>query len=85
MYMETKVGIVIHYYGKIGVAIMELSAPLAIGDTIVIKQDNEEFRQTVNSLQIEHAAVQSAKKGDTVGIKVDRKIKEGAQIYTVTG
>jgi len=82
--METEVGNVVHYYDKAGVAIIELSGPLAVGDSIKVKRDGQEFEQQVASMQIEHAAVDSAKKGDAVGIKVDQKTKEGAQVFKTT-
>lgn len=82
--METEVGKVVHYYDKLGVAIIELQGPLAVGDTIKVKRGEEEFEQQVTSMQVEHAAVESAKKGAAVGVTVDQKTKEGAIVYKVT-
>ena len=82
--MEKEVGKVVHYYDKLGVAIVELSAPLKVGDIIKVKRGEEEFEQSVSSMQVEHEAVESAKKGDSVGLKVDQKSKEGAVVYKVT-
>ncbi len=82
--METEVGKVVHWYDKLGVAIIELSAPLSVGDTIKFKRGEEESQQTVGSLQVEHQEVQSAKPGDSVGIKTDQKVKEGAVVLKVS-
>lgn len=82
--METEIGKVVHYYDKLGVAIIELSAPLKVGDTMKIKHGEEEFEQQVVSMQVEHATVDSAKKGESVGVKVDQPTKEGATVYKVT-
>lgn len=82
--METEVGKVVHYYDKLGVAIIDLAAPLAVGDTIKVKHGEEEFEQQVSSMQVEHKEIQSAKQGDSVGLKVDQKAKEGATVYKVT-
>lgn len=82
--MESEVGTVVHYYDKLGVAIVELAAPLAVGDTIKVKRGEDEFEQQVASMQVEHAEVQAGKKGDSVGIKVDQKTKEGAVVFKVT-
>lgn len=82
--METEVGNVVHYYDKLGVAIIELSGKLSVGDTIKVKRDEEEFEQQVASMQVEHEAVESAKKGDAVGVAVDQKTKEGAKVFLVT-
>lgn len=76
-----EIGKVTHYYGKIGVAIVELSDGLSVGDKIKIEGNRTESEQTVDSLQVEHQAVQAAKRGDTVGLKVVEKVNEGATVY----
>lgn len=75
-----KVGTVTHIYGKIGVAIIDLSATLKVGDRIKF-ENGSEVEQTVDSIQIEHKQVEEAKKGDMVGLKVEQKIHEGATVY----
>lgn len=82
--MENEVGKVVHYYDKIGVAIIELSDTLAVGDTIKIKRGDTEFQQSVKSLQVEHQDVQSGKKGDQVGVKTEQKVREGAIVYKLS-
>lgn len=72
--MMKEVGKVTHYYSNIGVAIIELSGALAVGDIIKIGG----LEQAVSSMESEHQAIQSAKNGDVVGIKVDGKVNEGA-------
>ncbi|QLG69439.1 MAG: hypothetical protein CH104c_0207 [Candidatus Woesebacteria bacterium] len=77
-----KVGKVTHYYDKIGVAVVELMADLAVGDRIKFTRGGEDmFEQTVESIQVEHNKIDSAKKGDTIGLKVDQPVKEGAEIF----
>jgi len=77
-----KVGKVTHYYDKIGVAVVELLADLSVGDRIKFSRGGEElFEQVVESMQVEHNKIQSAKKGDIVGLKVDQPVKEGAEIF----
>ena len=82
--MEQEVGKVSHYYDKLGVAILDLSAPLSVGDTVKFKKGEQEFKQKVDSIQVEHQAVQTAKPGDQVGIKVDQKVKDGVEVYKVS-
>jgi translation elongation factor EF-1alpha len=77
-----KVGKVTHYYDKIGVAVVELTADLAVGDRIKFTRGGEDmFEQTVESIQVEHNKIDSAKKGDTIGLKVDQPVKEGTEIF----
>ena len=78
-----KIGKVTHFYGNIGVAIIELSGKLSKGDKVKFESGKTNFEQTVDSMQMEHRDVDSAKKGDTVGIKVDQKIGDGVEVYLV--
>lgn len=74
------IGKITHYYDKAGVAIVELSGALKIGDKIKIEGGKNEFEQTVAEMQMDHKAVSSAGSGDVVGIKVNQKIREGALV-----
>ena len=77
-----KIGKVSHYYDKILVAIVDLDAPLAVGDKIKFVRGGEDlFEQDVDSIQIEHNKVASAKKGDIVGLKTTEPVKDGADVY----
>ena len=81
---DLKIGKVTHFYDKIRVAIVELSAPLTVGEKIKFARGGEDlFTQEVNSIQIEHEQKDSASKGDVVGLKVDSEVKEGAEVYKV--
>ncbi|KKT28509.1 MAG: hypothetical protein A3G02_03040 [Candidatus Yanofskybacteria bacterium RIFCSPLOWO2_12_FULL_44_13b] len=76
-----KVGTVTHYYGKIGVAIIDLESTLNVGDNIKFQGHGADFSQVVGSMQIDHKEVAKAKKGETVGLKVDQKADSGAEVY----
>lgn len=76
-----QLGKVTHYYGKLGVAIVELEGNLKVGDKVKIEGGKSEFDQEVKSMQLEHEQIESAKKGDVVGLKVDEKVREGAVVY----
>lgn len=78
------IGKVTHYYDKIGVAIIDLTTgTLKVGQQVKFKHGDEEFTQTVNSLQVEHKAVEEVKAGDAFGLKVDQPVDEGAEIFIV--
>lgn len=78
---DKKIGKVIHFYDKIGVAVVALTAGLAVGDTIKLKKNDDKFTQEVGSMQIEHKEVKKVKKGDEVAIKLDQPTKKGAEVY----
>ena len=81
---DFKVGKVTHFYDKIGVAVIELNAPLAVGDKIKFLRGGEElFEQEISSIQIEHEKKDSAKKGDVIGLKTNGEVKEDAEVYKV--
>ena len=77
------VGKVSHYYTKIGVAVVELEDSLKIGDKISIEGTTTNFEQIVDSMQIEHQPVEEAKAGDSIGLKVIDRVREGDQVYKI--
>lgn len=81
---DFKVGKVTHYYDKIGVAVVELSGTLSVGDKIKFVRGGEDlFEENVESIQIEHEKKDSAGKGEVIGLKVNQEVKEGAEVYKV--
>lgn len=77
-------GTVTHFFDKIGVAIIELSADLAVGDTIRFVRGGEElFEEKIESMQIDHNTVDTAKAGDVIGFKSAHAVKSGADVYKV--
>ena len=81
---EHLVGTVSHYWGKPGVAGVELSGDLEVGDTIHIRGHSSDFVQTVESIQIEHEAVEAAGSGDAVGLKVSERARIHDEVFVVT-
>ncbi len=80
---EELVGKITHYFGKIGVGIIEVSKGIKVGDTIHVKGSTSDFEQPVDSMQVEHENVDKAKKGDVIGLKVKDKVREGDEVYKV--
>ena len=75
-----KVGTVERFFKKIGVAAVNLTGSLSVGDTIEIRGSSV-FRTTVESMQIEHEDVESALPGDSIGIKLSDEVKAGDEVY----
>ncbi len=83
---EKKVGWVLKYFGKIGVAAIRLSeGSLKVGDQIHIVGHTTDLTQTVDSMQIENQNVQEAGPGADIGIKVKDKVREHDTVYKVMG
>jgi hypothetical protein len=80
---EVRVGVVTHYYGHLMVAAVKLEVALSVGQTIRVLGHTSDFRQRVDSMQIEHAAVPEAIGGDEIGLKVTQHAREHDVVYRV--
>ena len=80
---EKAVGKVIHYYTNLGVAAIELKGELNAGDEIHITGHTSDFKQNVDSMQLDHKEVEKAKKGDSIGIKITEHARENDTVYRV--
>jgi translation elongation factor EF-1alpha len=76
-----EIGKVTHYFSKIGVGVIELRGELKVGDTIKIKGATTDFEQLVESMQIEGKPVERAGPGDSVGLKLKERVREGDIVY----
>lgn len=81
--MEKEIGKVTHFFQKISVAIVELKDELKTGDEILIKDGGREIKQKVESMQIEHKDVAVATKGQSIGLKVTERVREGNTVFKV--
>lgn len=75
------IGKISHYFGNIGVAVIDLSDKLEAGDEIRIVGGETDFTQKVESMEVDHKKVDKAKKGESLGMKVDQKVREGYKVY----
>jgi len=82
---EKKVGEVIKFFGKIGVAAIRLSeGSLKVGETLHIVGHTTDLTLTVDSMQIENKSVVEAGPGADIGIKVKDRVRENDTVYKVT-
>lgn len=82
--MEKEIGKVVHYFDKAMVAVIKLSGDLTVGDTIKFAHGEHEFSQKVESIQVEHEAVQSGKAGGEVAVKINEATHQNAKVYKIT-
>lgn len=79
-----RIGVVTHFYGAPSVAIVKLeSGTLRVGDTIHIQGHTTDFSQRVESLQVEHAAIDQVGPDDDFGVKVAQPVREHDVVYKV--
>ena len=81
--MDKQVGTLTHWYDKVEVGVIKLTGSLNKGDKIKVKRGDDEFEETISSMQINHQDVTSAKKGDDAAIKFSKRAKEGAVVFLV--
>lgn len=83
MAKELIVGKVAHYYTRIGVAIIDLTGNLNLGEEIVIRGATTSVRQKVDSMEIDHKPVASASPGQSIGLKVAQRVREGDTVFRI--
>jgi hypothetical protein len=76
-----EVGHITHFFSKISVAVVELTAPLIVGDHILVKGPSTDFEQVVESMQIEHQNIQRAEAGQSIGLRTVQHARERDVVY----
>lgn len=77
------VGTVNHYFSHAKAAVLKLEGPLNIGDEVHIKGHTTDFKQKVTSMQIMGKPINSAKKGDEIGMLVKDKVRASDIVYKI--
>ena len=79
---EQEIGYVSKFFGKISVAAIEITAgKLTLGDTIHIKGHTTDINVKIDSMQVDHQEVDSVKKNDNIGVKVDGKARRRDKVF----
>lgn len=78
------IGQVTHFYNRIGVAVIILSDSVELGDQLHFLGRSTDFRQEMQSMQIEHESVSEAGKGQEIALKVERRVRNQDKVYKLT-
>ena len=81
---EKEIGKVSDFFARPVVAGIEMSGSIKLGEKIHIKGHTTDMEFVVDSMQINNANVTEAKTGDSVGIKVNERVRRGDTVYKVT-
>jgi translation elongation factor EF-1alpha len=76
-----KIGDITHYFTRIEVAVVDLIDSLKVGDEIHIKGATTDFKQIVESMQIEHEKIEKAGPGDSIGLVVKYRVRAGDEVF----
>ncbi len=81
---EEPVGTITHYFPKPQVGVVKLTAAIKVGETLHFRGHTTDFQQRIDSMQVEHAAVEDAAAGTEVAIKVTERVRGGDEVFRVT-
>ncbi len=80
---EKPLGLVTHFYGEIGVAIVKFNKKVPVGAKLLFRGTTTDFEDVVKSMQYDHKPIAAAPKGKQVGIKVKKRVREGDRVHLV--
>jgi translation elongation factor EF-1alpha len=77
--------VVTHYFGRVGAGVIAMeSGELRIGDTIHVRGHTTDFYQRVNRIEIDHAPVEVARPGQSVGVEITQRVREHDEVFKVS-
>jgi len=80
---EEEVGQVSDFFARVGVAGVQLTSTLKVGDTIHLKGHTTDLQMTVSSMQLDRVEIQEGRPGQAIGIKVPDRVRHGDTVYKV--
>lgn len=80
---DEMIGKVSDFFARPVVAAIELTAALKLGDKIHIKGHTTDLVLNVDSMQIDNVPVEEAKAGDSVGVKVPERVRNGDTVCKI--
>ncbi|PIR95085.1 peptidase U32, partial [Candidatus Falkowbacteria bacterium CG10_big_fil_rev_8_21_14_0_10_37_6] len=81
---KTRIGIVTKFYSQLNVALIKLTEKgLKLEEDIYIEGNKTYLKQKITSMEIEGKKIKQAKKGEEVGIKVDKKTRAGDNVFII--
>lgn len=79
-----EVGVVTHYFSHVEAAVVKMTkGTLTVGDEIIVKGHTTDFKEKVDSIQLEHVSINSASIGQEIGLKVKTKVREHDVVYKI--
>lgn len=79
-----KIGEVTHYFPHVkAAAVLILKDSLKVKDEIYIKGHTTDFKEKVNSMQVDHVPVQEGRKGQEIGLLVKSRVRIGDSVYRI--
>ncbi len=81
--VEQEVGRVGDYFAHVSVAGIDLTATLKAGDKIRIRGHTTDMELAVDSMEIDRQKVPEARAGQSIGVKVHDRVRNGDYVYKI--
>jgi putative protease len=77
------VGKITHYFTNINVAVIELEGEIKLGDKLLFEGATTNFEQPLDSMEIDRKPIETAGKGQSIGLKVKDRVRLGDKVYKI--
>jgi putative protease len=83
--VSQRIGSVTHYYPHVNAGVIQIEAgELRVGDTVHVRGHTTDYYQRIDRIEVDHLAVQSARAGQSVGVHVTQRVREGDGVWKVS-
>jgi putative protease len=79
-----EVGVVLHWFPHVSAAVVALSHPIHVGDTIHVRGRSTDFVQQVGSLALDGAPVRDGTPPQELGVRLATRARPGDRVYRVS-
>lgn len=80
------VGKITHYFPHVKAGVISVTnGTISLGDVLRIKGHTTDFKQKVNSMQINNVPIKEAKPGDEIGLLVKSRVRHNDVVYKLKG
>jgi putative protease len=79
-----EVGVVLHWFPHVSAAVVALSHPIHVGDTIHVRGLSTDFVQQVGSLALDGAPVREGTPPQELGVRLAARARPGDRVYRVS-
>lgn len=79
-----KIGEVTHYFPHVKAAAVKIMKnSLKAGDEVYIKGHTTDFKEKVNSMQLDRTPIEEGRKGQEIGLLVKSRVRIGDSVYKI--
>ncbi|MEA2013808.1 MAG: EF-Tu/IF-2/RF-3 family GTPase [Thermodesulfobacteriota bacterium] len=81
---EERIGEVMKFFAKPSVAAVKITdGELLAGDTVRFVGHTTDFKDTIDSMEIDNKQIEKAVPGDYIGVKVSDRVRPGDEMFRI--